>query len=226
VTNIWVKRSALPWLAEKGIVLTFDDGPNLAGRTTERLLDVLAAAGIRAVFCVSGYAAERAPELVQRMFADGHLLVNHSYSHRAELLFREEEMLADVGRAEATLSQILGPDNYRGNWFRPPGGWISPPVLRCVETFGFQILPITHFGFDTWCTRFGARRLMKAHLRVADRDRAGVFVLHDGLVRFRPLDRLCDLLPGNDRSWVPDAVDALITGLRARGFSFGLPPFE
>ncbi len=222
--SIWVKRQELPWLPARTIVLSFDDGPNVSATTTERLLDVLDRVAVKAAFCVIGYAADGAPNLVRRMQGAGHLLVNHTYSHRLESLFRTEDLATEIRRGEEAVGKALRTDSYRSRWFRPPGGWLTPAVRKCLSVNHFKLLPVTHFAFDTWCSRQGVRRLVEAHLRVARRDSGGVFVIHDGLVRCGPLDRLCDLLPGNDRSWVPDAMESLIVGLRSDGFSFALPP--
>jgi peptidoglycan/xylan/chitin deacetylase (PgdA/CDA1 family) len=221
--SIWVKRKEVPWVPDRTIVLSFDDGPNLSAATTERLLDVLNRMAVKAAFCLTGYAADRAPSLVRNMQKAGHLLVNHTYSHRLESLFRTQDLAVEIRRCDEALSTALGIDKYRSRWFRPPGGWLTAPVRKCLTVNDLKLLPVTHFAFDTWCTRRGVGTLVEAHLRVARRDGAGVFVIHDGLVRFRPLDRICHFMPGNDRSWVPGAVESLITGLLADGFVFGLP---
>ena len=222
-STIWLKREALTWLAADAVVLTFDDGPNAQGQTTARLLDVLEREKIRAAFCVTGYRVEQAPELVSRMHTAGHLVVNHTYSHRPEILLDAPRLERDIRRCDAALGEALGQCGYRSQWFRPPGGWMTPAVRTCAAELRLRILAVTHFAFDTWCTRAGAPKMVNAHVQVAKRDRGGVFVVHDGLVRFRPLDRLCDALPGNDRSWVPEATADLVRKLRAEGLRFGLP---
>jgi peptidoglycan/xylan/chitin deacetylase (PgdA/CDA1 family) len=222
-STIWLKRKALTWLPADTVVLTFDDGPNLHGQTTARLLDLLEHENVRVAFCVTGYRVERAPELVRRMHAEGHLVVNHTYSHRPGILFQPTELQQEIRRCDEVLGQVLGQRDYRSQWFRPPGGWITPAVRACVAELRLQILTVTHFAFDTWCTRAGASKMVRAHVQIAKRDRGGVFVVHDGLVRFRPFDRICDVLPGNDRSWVPGAMADLVRKLRAEGMRFVLP---
>jgi peptidoglycan/xylan/chitin deacetylase (PgdA/CDA1 family) len=221
--TIWLKRKALTWLPADAVVLTFDDGPNLHRHTTARLLDLLEREGVQAAFCVTGYQVERAPELVRRMHAAGHLLVNHTYSHRAEILFRSAELQQEIRRCDEVIGQVLGQPYYQSQWFRPPGGWVTQAVRACVAERRLRILMVTHFAFDTWCTRAGAPKLVDAHLQIAQRDRGGVFVVHDGLVRFRLLDRICNVLPGNDRSWVPGAMANMVRRLRAIGLRFVLP---
>ncbi|MCA9672199.1 MAG: polysaccharide deacetylase family protein [Myxococcales bacterium] len=59
--------------------LTIDDGPD--PRTTPALLDCLAAAGAKATFFVVGERAARAPELVERIRAEGHAVADHTRTH-------------------------------------------------------------------------------------------------------------------------------------------------
>ena len=74
-------KIGLPAYAEgkKTVALTFDDGPN--PETIHRLLDVLEKYDIKATFCILGHRAEGNEEILKRIADEGHLLVNHSYSH-------------------------------------------------------------------------------------------------------------------------------------------------
>ena len=63
----------------KYVALTFDDGPRQG--TTDRLLDGLRERGASATFFLVGEQAERYPELVRRMKAEGHQVGNHTWSH-------------------------------------------------------------------------------------------------------------------------------------------------
>jgi peptidoglycan-N-acetylglucosamine deacetylase len=70
---------ATPLLADHEIVLTFDDGPN--PQTTPMILDLLAAACIKATFFPIGAAAAEHPDLVQREVAEGHSVGGHTFAH-------------------------------------------------------------------------------------------------------------------------------------------------
>ena len=219
--TIWVRRASLAWLPPDVVVLTFDDGPNESGGTTGRLLDVLERERVRAAFCLIGRLVEQAPAVVRRMRDSGHLLVNHTYSHRVENQIRTVEQ--EIGRCDEAIGRACGNPGYKSRWFRPPGGWLTRAIKTCTATQGLQILPVTHFAFDTLYGPLGARQLVEIHARIAKRDRGGIFVIHDGLVRLRPLDGACDFLGGKDRAWVPEAVEVMIRRLRAEGIRFGAP---
>jgi hypothetical protein len=86
------------------LALTFDDGP-LPG-TTDRVLDDLRDAGVRAAFFVIGRHAEQWPDLVRRMHDEGHLVGNHSHEHlHTGLLGRYPTGCASCGAATTRSSR-------------------------------------------------------------------------------------------------------------------------
>lgn len=83
----------------------FQDRMALAGN---RLLEILADAGVRATFFVLGRVAEQHPELVRAIDAAGHEIGTHGYSHtliyrQTPDLFREE-----MARSIRLLEEITG----------------------------------------------------------------------------------------------------------------------
>ena len=69
---------ALP-LADREVVLTFDDGP--VPRYTNQILDILAAQCAKATFFLVGEMARAHPSTVRRIFAEGHTIGTHSEDH-------------------------------------------------------------------------------------------------------------------------------------------------
>lgn len=63
----------------KEIALTIDDGPS--DPYTAEMLDVLKEYNVKATFFLIGQNAERYPNLVRRIWAEGHEIGNHSYTH-------------------------------------------------------------------------------------------------------------------------------------------------
>src|SRR6267143_3490044 len=79
VRSQWLGRTDWRGNGQTAVVaLTFDDGPS---EDTERILDVLAAHGLRGTFFMVGRNVERFPQTAQRVVAEGHEIGNHSYSH-------------------------------------------------------------------------------------------------------------------------------------------------
>src|SRR5579871_5305282 len=63
------------------VALTFDAGADRG--YAEDILDTLSDAHIPATFGMTGQWASAYPDLVQRMAADGHMLINHTQDHRS-----------------------------------------------------------------------------------------------------------------------------------------------
>src|SRR6266498_1263985 len=55
--------------------------PRRVARNTERLLDIFGGAGVTATFFMLGWVAQRHPELVRRIIAEGHELASHGADH-------------------------------------------------------------------------------------------------------------------------------------------------
>lgn len=107
---------------EKIVALTFDDGPNEP--FTSRIGDYLASQGIRATFFQVGRCVERFPDSPARLMAQGHVIGNHSYSHRMSSCWRPSARRAETVATQSILTTALGrtPALYRPPWlFRTPG---------------------------------------------------------------------------------------------------------
>ena len=87
---------------------TWDALPSRVAANPRRVLDVLRAHATRATFFVLGWVAERHPDLVREIVADGHELATHGHAH--ELLYRQtpEEFAADLRRAVDALHRATG----------------------------------------------------------------------------------------------------------------------
>ncbi len=96
--------------AFEGVVARADwDGmPSRVAGSTERLLEHLAAANVRATFFVLGWVAERQPSLVRAIRDAGHEVGCHSYAHRLIYEQTEAEFRADLRRGLRVLEDTLG----------------------------------------------------------------------------------------------------------------------
>ncbi|MEV6690903.1 polysaccharide deacetylase family protein [Micromonospora sp. NPDC051196] len=185
---------------DRVLCLTFDDGPHPVH--TPRLLDVLAAHDVPAVFFLQGNQAARYPELVRRITAAGHALGNHSMHHDDMSDWTLGRIASDLLETNAIIRRAVphAPLPY----FRAPyGAWGQSPTVATalgMRPMGWQ-LAVTDWvppGTDEL-----ARRLTDGVTPGA------VVLLHDG---------------GGDRSQTVDAVDLVIPQLRAGGWQFALPP--
>ena len=115
------------------VALTFDDGPS--GRYTRELLDGLSRRGAKATFLLCGYRMAQYPELTERIFAEGHEIGYHGYSHKP---------MTDMSRrtiaAELLDSRSLLPEDCDPVLLRPPGGCCTDGVRQVAEARNLAIL--------------------------------------------------------------------------------------
>lgn len=103
----------------KKVALTFDDGPHYA--YTKILLDGLKERGVVATFFVTGEHALLHPDLIQRMYQEGHLVGNHTYSHIQLRHDNREEYKEELILTNEVLEEIIEDEIV---FVRPPyGSW-------------------------------------------------------------------------------------------------------
>src|SRR5947207_11059345 len=66
-------------LNDHEVVLTFDDGP--LPRYTSRVLETLASECVKATFFMVGRQARAYPDMVRRVYNEGHTIGSHSQNH-------------------------------------------------------------------------------------------------------------------------------------------------
>jgi len=124
------------------VALTFDaehpDRSWCPPGAAERILDVLAGAGIRATFFVQGRWAEAYPATARRIADEGHLVGNHSHHHARSPLFSDRGLREDVDAARDAIVRATGRDPRP--WFRCPfgDGAGDPRVLAVIAAAGYR----------------------------------------------------------------------------------------
>lgn len=110
-----------PYREGKVAYLTFDDGPD--DKNTPAILDVLQEAGVKATFYVTGAQAEAHPDVLRRIYTEGHAIGNHSYDHRYEKLYPSVDgFFREMEKTDEIIYGILG---VRPLILRAPGGRIG-----------------------------------------------------------------------------------------------------
>jgi peptidoglycan/xylan/chitin deacetylase (PgdA/CDA1 family) len=181
----------------KGVVLTFDDGPDPT--TTERTLDALDAAKAKATFFVIARKAEKHPDTVRAIVARGHIVGLHSYAHdRLFALKGARAWRKDLARGARIIEGITG---EKPRLFRPPIGHTVPHTARVVRDLGMRII-----GWDV-----GARDGIRA--KPADVARRVLDAAHDGsIVLLHDAAERGDHEPAGVA-----ALPAILDGLKKRG---------
>ena len=120
---------------EKVLSLTFDAG--YENGCTAQILDTLKAHNAKAAFFVVGNYLETAPELVQRMADEGHLVGNHTWHHYDMSRIAEEQAFsAELTRVEEKYRELTG--QAMKKYYRPPQGVYSEENLRMAQALGYR----------------------------------------------------------------------------------------
>ena len=201
---------------EKEIALTIDDGP--ANPYTEEILDILKKYDIKATFFLIGQNAERYPNLVRRIWAEGHEIGNHSYTHPNIGTIDDARARIELNATQRVFQSILHRSTLL---FRPPYNADAEP------TSGQEVKPIaigSSLNYITvgefldpqdwetqrrdengnWQPRH-AEEMLQVILTQLKTEKGNCVLLHDG---------------GGNRRETVRLIPMLIETLRAQGYRF------
>lgn len=118
---------------DHSIVLSFDDGPDL--EKPPRLLNLLAAYEIRAVFFVLGRLLELEPyrQIVQQAHSQGHIIANHTYSHPDLTTIDDAYVRWELNRTQ----ELIGEFGHPQLPMRPPYGAMDNRVFNIMFGEGY-----------------------------------------------------------------------------------------
>lgn len=182
---------------KKVVALTFDDGPDAT--YTPMILEMLHKNGVPATFFVLGSQVDKYPRVMQWIQKAGHEVGNHGYHHYDLNKLTEQEIYDEIKRAEKSILQSTG---ILAQYYRPPGGVMTPDVMNAVQSCGYDII---HWSVDPrdWSLARTASVIAKSVKRNVT---AGDIILfHDG---------------GLNQRQTLAALQVLITDLRSKGYKF------
>jgi probable sporulation protein (polysaccharide deacetylase family) len=108
-----------------------------------KMLDVFATKEVKATFFLSGKWVEKHPELVRKIYAKGHELGNHGYSHSHPDQLSVEQNMVEIKKTEAVIEAITG---VKTNLFAPAYGEKKPHVVEAASKTGYKTI---YWSLDT-----------------------------------------------------------------------------
>ena len=184
-------------LADKEVVITFDDGP-LPPYST-RALDILAHECVKATYFLVGSMARAYPDVVRRIYAEGHTIGTHSQNH--PLIFDRmpiERVQNEVETGINSVGAALGNPKAVAPFFRIPGLARANQVEAYLRDRGLMTWS-ADFPADDW-KHIQASEVLKRALHRIEAKGRGILLLHD----IQPATVL--------------ALPTLLTELKARGY--------
>lgn len=145
----------------KGIVgLSFDNDYRADNESAEKLLPLLKRYNIQVTWAVIGLWMQEYPELHRKFLADGHELMNHSWSHPDNSELRpgdhrkfdavsDQEVEDEITRAHELCLGLL---NYKMVGFRLPHFRRHPAVARVLRKLKYEY---TSNHFSLWAPSLG-----------------------------------------------------------------------
>src|SRR5262245_25733597 len=191
------------------VALTFDDGPD--EQWTPQILDILKREKVLGTFFIIGQYGQANPGLVKRIFAEGHDIGNHSYTHPnlGEIPGRVTEL--ELAATQRLIESLTG---HSTRLFRAPYfGDAEPQTADEVEPAAIAnrlgyIIAGLRVDPDDWALP-GADAIVERTIAGIENpnseERGQIVLLHDG---------------GGNRAQTVAALPRLIQELRAKGYRF------
>lgn len=133
---------------EKIAYLTFDDGPTTS--VTPKILDILKSKNIKATFFVIGKSVDAHPEIVKRVYEEGHYIANHGYSHNNSILYKSSEsFINEVKKTDLAIGKAIGIENYCSHLFRFPNGFMAP-LYKSEKKEAASLLLKMDYAYIDW----------------------------------------------------------------------------
>jgi peptidoglycan-N-acetylglucosamine deacetylase len=152
-----------------GIALTFDDGPS--PEYTELLLDLLKKYDAKATFFVVGSNVKRNPEIIKRMYLEGHTIGIHHFDHISSWLLSPFQLKRQLNMTEMAIRECT---NEKVTYYRPPWGHFNL----------FTLLLSKKYKVIMWSDIFGDWKVDKCKNGLLDQLRkttetGSILLLHD-----------------------------------------------
>lgn len=168
---------------KKTIYLTIDDGPS---PETLKILDILEKERVKANFFVVGYNCIKYPHILKQISRKGHLIGNHSYSHKYEVIYKSfKNFVSDFNKAQETIYKITG---KKPKYYRFPGGSLnrlSPQIKKFLDKNGIVYIDWNAITGDATkdSESFTYKDIIRKTFSTIQNKNYVVLLMHDGFTK-------------------------------------------
>ena len=138
-------RHSSPTDEDKVVYLTFDAG--YENGNVAKILDTLKAEEVPGAFFILGNLPEATPDLVRRMAEEGHLVCNHTFTHKDMTGTHAADLEGELTRLEVACHDLC--DVEVAKFFRPPEGKFDRAMLTEAQRLGYKTI-FWSFAYADW----------------------------------------------------------------------------
>jgi peptidoglycan/xylan/chitin deacetylase (PgdA/CDA1 family) len=166
----------LDFLKDKEVVLTFDDGP--WEKNTEMVLKALAEECTTGIFFEIGKHATYYPEIAKKVYAAGHTIGTHTWSHIAltDKKLSEDQRKEEIEKGISAVKWALGGISP-SSFFRFPA-LQHPPEM--VTYLGQRNIAIFSCDVDSFDFKYhDPKKVMNLIFKGLEKNGKGIILMHD-----------------------------------------------
>lgn len=179
------------------ILFTFDDGPNR--ETTSIILTKLKEHSIKGIFFCVGENIERYPDLAKQIVDEGHLIGNHTHSHK-NINFFNKNVNSAIAKCSEVIRESVG---VKPNYFRPPHGRIGLRTEKLMKQNGLKnvmwSLLTYDYKNDINIVKFTVNNFLRNN---------SIIVLHDS---------------NKSKHIIAESIDFIVDKVKTNGYEIGEP---
>lgn len=142
------------------VSITIDDAPNFPENTI-KMLDVLKKHNVHATFFCIGEYMVKSPEIMDRMFKEGHIIGNHTYTHvDLKTVNLQEVFIKEIIRTQDLVDSF---SHYNGaGFFRPPYGSLTSNQKDYLEHMGYKVR-MWDWSAEDWDNNVSVKEIIAYH---------------------------------------------------------------
>ena len=179
---------------EKKVALSFDAA--WGHDDSQAILDILKKHDVRVTFFMTGGWVESYPDDVKAIAAAGHDLGNHSENHKEMSKLDSANCTDELMKVHNKVKELTGQDMVL---FRPPYGDYNNNLIATATSCGYYTIQWSIDSLD-W-KNYGVDDIINRVLNHKNLENGAIILMHNGA------------------KYTAQALDAVITGLKEKGYS-------
>ncbi len=178
---------------EKKVALSFDAA--WGNEDTGNILKILKKHNVRVTFFMTGEWMGKYPDDVKAILADGHDLGNHSENHKQMSQLTAEQCRTEIQKAHTRIKELTGVEM---TLFRPPYGDYNNTLIEVTNELGYHCVQWDIDSLD-W-KDYGTDAIVNKVLNHKHLGNGSIILMHNGA------------------KYTPEALEAVILGLKEKGY--------